>query len=170
MVLGMTLDALKINYRMPLHTFDLLQELSEDGLAGKTIVVCGITYLPEVLDTRNSPAELLVDALADAVAHVVVHDPSVDSWPERPAAEFSRDLIRCLEMANGLVFGVPHLVYSDLQPEVLSELSSSPPFIVDAHNVISDGRAQALHAAGCRLLGVGKGHWRKQGYQFPNHV
>ena len=167
-VLGMTLDAMKINYRMPLHTLDLLAELSVDGLAGKTIAVCGVSYLAEVADTRNSAAELLVDALNDAGANVVAHDPNAELWPERPDVAFTQDLMKCLDRADGIVFGVPHGDYLDLQPQALSNLSSFPPFIVDAHNIIPDEKAQALHDAGCRLVGVGKGHWRKRGYQFRN--
>ena len=167
-VLGMTLDAMEINYRMPLHAFDLLAELSGDGVAGKAIAVCGVSYLAGVADTRNAPAELLVDALNDAGANVVMNDPNVFVWPERPDVSLTQDLIECLDGAQGIVFGVPHQEYLDLEPQILSSLASPPPFIVDAQNVISDEKAQALHDAGCRLLGVGKGHWRRQGYQFPN--
>jgi hypothetical protein len=36
--------------------------------------------------------------------------------------------------------------------------------IVDANNVLDDGKAALLHGSGHRLLGVGKGHWRKRGF------
>ena len=55
--------------------------------------------------------------------------------------------------------------YLDLTSEALLQYASAPPFIVDAQNIISDSKASRLHEEGCRLLGVGKGHWRKNGYQ-----
>ncbi|MCB0165113.1 MAG: nucleotide sugar dehydrogenase [Anaerolineae bacterium] len=164
-VLQMTMDALKINYTMPLHSLDLLNELTDDGLAGKTIVVCGVSYLPEVADTRNSPTELLVDELTKVGATVIVHDPYAITWPERPDIEVEQDLEACLRQADGLVFAIPHLAYRELSTQTLLDHTPVPPIIVDAQNIISDEKASALHEAGCRILGVGKGHWRKRGYQ-----
>lgn len=164
--LGMTLEALRINYEMPLHTFELLSELFEDGLRGKTIVVCGLSYLPEVPDTRNSPTELLVDELVKVGAHVIVHDPCVSNWPERPDISLTQSLADCLYKAEGIVFAVPHKSYLELKPEMLMEYVSSPAAIVDAQNIASDEKADFLHNSGCRLAGVGKGHWRKRGYQW----
>lgn len=169
-VLGVTLDALKTNYQMPLHTLDLLVELAGDGLAGKTIAVCGVSYLPEVADTRNSPTELLVDELVKAGSIVIVHDPYVMTWPEKPDIPITQDLTECLQRAEGIVFAVPHRAYCNLSPKTLLDHVSSPPFIVDAQNIISDEKAKVLHDAGCRLLGVGKGHWRKRGYQCPKQI
>ena len=165
--LDMTLTALKINHQMPLHTLDLLKQLIEGGLEGKTIAVCGVAYLPEVADTRNSPTELLVDELHKAGATVIVHDTYVPTWVERPDIPITQALPDCLE-ADGIVLAVPHRDYRDLLLTMISEtLSSSSKVIVDAQNVISDEKAHMLHNAGCRLLGVGKGHWKKRNYQCP---
>jgi nucleotide sugar dehydrogenase len=165
--LDMTLEALRINHRMPLHTLDLLKELAEGELTGKTIAVCGVAYLPEVADTRNSPTELLVDELFGAGAVVMVHDPYLTTWVERPDIPVTQALADCLRQADGIVFAVPHRAYRDLLANMIYQTStaSQPPLIVDAQNIISDEKAKVLHDAGCRLLGVGKGHWRKRGYQ-----
>lgn len=165
-VLATTLEALRINDRMPLHTFDLLAELADGQLGGKTITVCGASYLPDLNDTRNSPTELLVDTASQAGASVLVHDPHVKRWVERPDIPVSDDLADCLRKSDGVVFAVPHGTYRELTPEALVA-ADRPLLIVDAQNVLSDPKAQALHEAGCRLAGVGKGHWRKRGYQCP---
>lgn len=165
-LLGMTLEAMKINHQMPLHTLDLLKEMAGD-LSGKTITVCGVAYLPEVADTRNSPTELLADELSKAGAEVIVHDPCVITWVERPDIHVTQDLAACFTHADGIVFAVPHRAYSSLSPEMICSSSFSSPVIVDAQNIVSDRKAKLLHDAGCRLLGVGKGHWRKRGYQCP---
>ncbi|MFC2053444.1 nucleotide sugar dehydrogenase [Chloroflexota bacterium] len=162
--LTMTLKALHINQNMPLHTFDLCEELAGGHLEGKTIAVCGITYLPEVPDTRNSPAELLVDELIHAGADVLIHDPYISSWSERPHINVSPNLESCIKNADGIIFAIPHQIYLDLDAKELLNMTSNPPFIVDANNILTDEKAQLIIQSGCRLLGVGKGHWRKLGY------
>lgn len=165
-VLGMTMDALNINYKMPLHTFDLLDKLAVGGLKGKTIAVCGISYLPEIPDTRNSPTELLVKELLKAGANVVIYDPCISKWPEMQDIPLAQNMSSCLEQAEGIVFTIPHKVFLELSPKTLLDSVPSPPFIVDAQNILSDDKANFLHDHGCQLFGVGKGHWRKLGYQW----
>ncbi len=155
--LDMTWDALRINQSMPLHTFDLAVELAGGDLRGKNILVCGVSYLPDVPDTRNTPTEVLVDALAEAGASVTAHDPYLAFWPERPAVELKQDLGECLARTAGVVLAVPHSGYRGVD-------WSGTPFLVDAQNGISDDQAGQLHGAGVRIAGVGKGHWRKAGF------
>jgi len=162
--LTMTLNALLINQNMPLHTRDLCEELAGGHLEGKTIAVCGITYLPEVPDTRNSPAELLVDELIRVGAEILIHDPYINRWSERPHINVSPNLESCIKNADGIIFAIPHQIYLNLSARELLNMTSNPPFIVDANNILTDEKAQLINKSGCRLLGVGKGHWRKLGY------
>jgi nucleotide sugar dehydrogenase len=164
-VLKTTLEALRINSQMPLHTFDLLAEVADGDLAGKTITVCGVSYLPDLNDTRNSPTEVLIARLAIAGAEVLVHDPHVLRWLERPETQVSDDLQDCLRRSDAVVFAVGHRAYLNLTPAALLAAAEKPLVAVDAQNILTDGKAQALHEAGWRLAGVGKGHWRKKGYQ-----
>jgi nucleotide sugar dehydrogenase len=157
--LGMTLEALRINRRMPLHTFDLALELAGGSLAGWQVLTAGVAYLPEVADTRNSPTEILVDELARAGAAPVVHDPHLRRWPERPSIPVAESLAGALETADGLILAVPHRAYR--------EAALGGPrlkFVVDAQNLLDEGGALRLHRQGIRVAGVGKGHWRRLGY------
>jgi len=163
-VLEMTLSALRTNYEMPLHTFDLVEELAET-VAGKTIAVLGVSYLAGVADTRSSPTEILVDRLLEAGAGVRVHDPLVATWYERPEIEVLQDLSSALTGADGVVLAVPHDPYLALTAQELLEHLSPHAFVVDAQDIVSDEKARALHEAGRRVVGVGKGHWRTRGYQ-----
>jgi UDP-N-acetyl-D-glucosamine dehydrogenase len=153
--LSMTIEALRINQRMPLHTFDLATELG-GNLRGQNILVCGVSYLPDVPDTRNTPAEALVDALETAGACIRAHDPYLALWPERPQVQLAADLKECLAWASGVILAVPHKAYRDIG-------WSGPKFLIDAQNGIADDTAASLHRAGTRIAGVGKGHWRKRG-------
>ena len=158
--LGVTLEALRINHDMPLHTLGLLRALVGGSLAGCRVLVCGISYLPNVADTRNSPTELFVDAALGEGANVVVHDPCLQEWSERPDTDMNSDLASALQECDAVVFAVPHTEYRQLAATSFPE----PRLIVDANNVIDDTLAGQLFAAGSRLVGVGKGHWRKLGY------
>jgi nucleotide sugar dehydrogenase len=161
--LEMTLHALRVNYHMPKHTYELAVE-GAGNLTGKTVTVCGVAYLANVADTRNSPTEYLVRILRDNGANVLVHDPCVRVWEEFPSVPVSQDLSKCLALSDGVVFAVPHSEYREITaPEIVAERLS---FVVDAQNIINDSMADQLWQAGCKVLGVGKGHWRKRGYQW----
>ena len=162
--LGMTLEALRINRKMSLHTVDLATEAAGGLLAGKRILVAGISYLPEVADTRNTPTEICVDALLRAGAHPVVHDPYVRFWQERPHVELIENLSRALAQCDGLILAVPHRVFRELTVETLLAAGPQLTFVIDAQNVINDETAARLHQNRIRVAGVGKGHWRKLGF------
>jgi UDP-N-acetyl-D-glucosamine dehydrogenase len=165
-VLATTLNAVKVNYLMPSHTLDLVTEAAGGGLEGTTIAVCGVSYLADVADSRNSPTATLVDAVERAGAEVRLHDPHLRTWPQKPEVSFVEDVRAAVAGADGVVFAVPHRAYLDLSAEELHAYAEDKPFLVDAHNVVSDAKAQFLHEAGWRVLGVGKGHWRKLGYHL----
>jgi nucleotide sugar dehydrogenase len=160
--LGVTLEALRINHEMPIHSLNLLRELAGGSLRGVPVLVAGVSYLADVGDTRHSPTEVFVDALEREGASVTAHDPCVAVWPERPSVRLARDLEAALAANAAVVFAVPHSAYR----ESLSRAVPASRYVVDACNVISDDRAAALHAGGLRLLGVGKGHWRRLGYHL----
>jgi UDP-N-acetyl-D-glucosamine dehydrogenase len=162
-VLGMTLDALRTNSLMPLHTAKLVHDALAGDLDGAVVAICGVSYLPDVADTRNSPTEVLVDNLVSAGATVRVHDPTLQGWLERPNVPFFAQLHDALHEVEGVVLAVPHIAYQELSAATLAQHVGRTGFLVDAQNVVADGTAVDLHAAGWRVLGVGKGHWRKLG-------
>lgn len=164
-VLRMTLDALRINHEMPLHTLSLTREVLGGSFAKRRVAVCGISYLPGVGDTRWSPAEIFVDRLLTEGAIVVLHDPYVPVWPERPDLSVGQDLATALHGADALVLAVPHAPYRVLSSEALTRMVGRPAALVDAQNVVDDETAATLRAAEWRLAGVGKGHWRTRRYQ-----
>ena len=165
-VLGMTLTGLKTNYEMPLHTLALAEELAGGEIAGKTIAVCGVSYLADVADTRNTPTETLLDALLEKGARPKVHDPHVVTWIERPSIEIHQSLAAALKGADGVVLAVPHGVYLKLSAEDLLAQLTPGAFVVDAQDILTDEKARLLWEAGRPVAGVGKGHWRTKGYHL----
>jgi UDP-N-acetyl-D-glucosamine dehydrogenase len=166
--LDLTLRALDVNAAMPLHSFALTREVLDGALAGRKVAVLGISYIADVADTRNSPAAALVDELEAAGARVAAHDPVVETWPERPGHRVERELAAALRAADAVVLAVAHGAYRELTAEKLLNMSPSHAAFVDAANMLDDAQAAALVAAGRRVIGVGKGHWRRRGYHGAN--
>jgi nucleotide sugar dehydrogenase len=162
--LELTLHSLRVNYHMPRHTCDLIVEGAGGSLAGTTVTVCGVAYLANVADSRNSPTEYLVRLLHETGANVLVHDPCINVWDEMPTVEVKKDLNECLRCSQGVVLAVPHAEYVELSAADLC--SHELTFVVDAQNIINDSTADQLWRSGLCVLGVGKGHWRKRGYQW----
>jgi UDPglucose 6-dehydrogenase len=159
-----TLEALRVNYAMPLHAVDLARTLCGSSLTGRALTLCGLSYLPNVPDTRNAPMEVVYDRLTQEQARLRVHDPLVATWPERPRVAVLSDLVVALRETDVAILAVNHEAYVQLSAADWSSMLPARSSLVDAANVISDDVAAALHAGGHRLMGVGKGHWRKKGY------
>lgn len=154
--LSMTLEALHVNEEMPLHTLRRLRE-GLGGLEDRTILVAGVSYLPEVGDTRNSPSLFFCERLRQEGSQPLVHDPWVEHLPEGLSAEMV-PWDEGLRKADALVFAVAHHAYREVSAADLRETSLEA--VVDTQDLVGDDMADALHEAGILPIGVGKGHWR----------
>lgn len=163
--LVMTLNALQVNAAMPDHTAELALEMAGGDLSGALVTVCGVSYIADVADTRSSPSARLIDGLRAQGADVRIHDPWVREWTERPDLKIIPDLAEAVRGADGVILAVAHGDYVGLAPPQLREWLEPGTFVVDAQNIVDDDKAALLHAAGLRLTGVGKGHWRLRDYQ-----
>ena len=75
--------AQEINASMPAYVARRAQSLlNEDGkaLRGARVLLLGVTYKPDIADTRESPARPLARILLDAGASLSYHDPHVKNW------------------------------------------------------------------------------------------
>ena len=70
----------EVNLEMPRYIANRVAKDNGGSLKGKSVVVVGVAYKPNVADTRETPAELLIDALEDLGAVVTWHDPVVKNW------------------------------------------------------------------------------------------
>jgi UDP-N-acetyl-D-glucosamine dehydrogenase len=158
--LDLALDAVDVNDAMPRHTLQLIKELVPD-IAGKTVLILGVSYLNDVADTRSSPSDILYEALAIEGATISVHDPLVTYWPER-ALPIDCRMESLKEAANSdvVVFAVRHRQYLALDAAAILALFPRARAVVDANNVLEDDTAKALATQGIAVAGPGKGHWR----------
>jgi UDP-N-acetyl-D-glucosamine dehydrogenase len=70
----------EVNLEMPKYIAQRVARENGGTLQGKKVLVVGVAYKPNVADTRETPAELLIDALKELGADVSWSDPVVSSW------------------------------------------------------------------------------------------
>jgi UDP-N-acetyl-D-glucosamine dehydrogenase len=70
----------EVNLDMPKYIAGRIEKDNGGSLSGKKVLVVGVAYKPNVADTRETPAELLITALKDLGAIVTWNDPVVGSW------------------------------------------------------------------------------------------
>jgi UDP-N-acetyl-D-glucosamine dehydrogenase len=145
--------AVQVNNRMPLVTLAKVEELLGGSLRGKRILLLGVSYRPDVGDTRYSPSQPFVEAARERGAELVCHDPLVSNWPELSLpvrAEIPND-----ETFDAVVLAVHHQVYSRLD---WKKWPSRPGAVIfDAANVLSDADRVTLRKRGFTVSSIGRG-------------
>ena len=70
----------EVNLAMPAYVVKRVVTGAGGTIAGKSVVVVGISYKANVADTRETPAAAVIDLLRAQGATVVWHDDLVGSW------------------------------------------------------------------------------------------
>jgi len=70
----------EVNLEMPKYIVARVAADNGGTLSGKNVQVIGVAYKPNVADTRETPAELVIEELKRQGAKVSWHDPVVNNW------------------------------------------------------------------------------------------
>ena len=70
----------EVNLEMPKYIVARVVADNGGTLLGKSVQVIGVAYKPNVADTRETPAELVIEELERQGAKVNWHDPVVGKW------------------------------------------------------------------------------------------
>ena len=70
----------EVNLEMPTYIAKRVASDNDGSLKGKKVLVIGVAYKPNVADTRETPAEHLIETLNDMGAVVTWSDEVVGSW------------------------------------------------------------------------------------------
>jgi UDP-N-acetyl-D-glucosamine dehydrogenase len=70
----------EVNLEMPKYIVARVAGDNGGTLSGKSVQVIGVAYKPNVADTRETPAELVIEELKRQGAKVSWHDPVVGKW------------------------------------------------------------------------------------------
>jgi len=70
----------EVNIEMSKYVVDRVQADNNDSLEGKTVLIIGVAYKPNVADVRETAAELVIKHLRERGAVVSWHDDVVGDW------------------------------------------------------------------------------------------
>jgi UDP-N-acetyl-D-glucosamine dehydrogenase len=107
----------EVNLEMPKYIASRVAKDNGGSLKGKKVLVVGVAYKPNVADTRETPSELLIEALEQLGAEVTWNDPVVKSWRGTESA--------ALGGADITVVATKHDVVS------ADEILKSAPYVFD---------------------------------------
>lgn len=111
-----------INNGQALH---ILSQLERAGLPSSSkVAILGAAYRGDIDDARDSPTELLIDALADKGYHWVTHDPYVTKlhMHSKNPANLTSDLGLALRDADAAVIITDHSVYKKVDVNVFKNM------------------------------------------------
>lgn len=111
-----------INDSMPTHIVDILVSTLISNNLNKNsvnVLILGISYKPDVNDSRYSPTKDIVVGLKnEGIKNIAVHDPFTD---DPLGAKFNHDLNSALSMADCVIVSTGHTVYSSLNANDFKE-------------------------------------------------
>jgi UDP-N-acetyl-D-mannosaminuronic acid dehydrogenase len=145
--------ARRVNDSQPQFTLQLIRRaFGAQGLAGKTVVVLGLAYKPDVDDLRESPAIEVARLLMEGGAIVRAYEPF------KPRADVAGihlepTLEAAIQNVDLLALMVPHTPLVGLNPEYVAGLTPGR-LAVDA---VNGWPRQAWEAAGFQVFRLGVG-------------
>jgi UDP-N-acetyl-D-mannosaminuronate dehydrogenase len=145
--------AVETNRRMPIRALHRIKQLLPGGLAGRRVLLLGVSYRQDVGDSRYSPSATFYQAATEEGAEVVVQDPLIYYWPECDIPVPAH-----MPAASGLdavVLAVPHQEYKTFNYEAW--LAGHHLLFFDAFSVLSADQRARLRELGCRVESIGRG-------------
>ena len=79
----------EVNLEMSQYVVDRVQADNGGSLSGKSVLVVGVAYKPNVADVRETAAELVIEHLRERGAVVSWHDDVVGTWKSESSALLS---------------------------------------------------------------------------------
>lgn len=126
-------QAIKINNLMPIVSLDYIEKLLGD-LLRKKILLMGVSYRPDVGDTRYSPSMTFSREAMRRGAIITYQDPLVKYWVEMNVEVIQE--IPSFNEYDAVVFAVQHKQYASID---FSKLSLDHTiFIFDSNRVMND--------------------------------
>ena len=124
--------AARINVSMPYHVVARISSAlnaEKKPLNGSRVLVLGVSYKPNVEDTRESPALMILNLLRQSGANVAYHDPLV---PELPEAKLSSTELSSFELRRTDCA----VIVTDHDAMELSEVIEIVPKVIDLRNAV----------------------------------
>jgi UDP-N-acetyl-D-mannosaminuronic acid dehydrogenase len=160
--LRLVLDARKMNDLMPRH----VAKLASDGLitCGKSlkrakVVVLGVSYRPNVKETRYSPSLDLIALLKKRGARVIAFDPRYNSSEMESMGLMSEPTLRrAVEKADCVILSVAHDDFKTMDTIELAAHMSRQGLIVDCTGILDP---VSVEKSGLVYRATGRGLWTR---------
>jgi UDP-N-acetyl-D-glucosamine dehydrogenase len=92
----------EVNLAMPAYVVKRVIEGRGGSIAGKSVVVVGVSYKSNVADTRETPAADVIDLLRAQGATVTWHDDVVGSWRGETSSPIEADIAVLVTKHDGV--------------------------------------------------------------------
>ena len=92
----------EVNLAMPAYVVKRVVAGSGDSIAGKSVVVVGVSYKSNVADTRETPAASVIDLLRQQGATVTWHDDLVGDWRGEKSSPLRGDIAVLVTKHDGV--------------------------------------------------------------------
>ena len=92
----------EVNLAMPAYVVKRVVAGSGGSIVGKSVVVVGVSYKSNVADTRETPAEDVIDLLRAQGATVTWHDDVVGSWRGESSSPLRGDVAVLVTKHDGV--------------------------------------------------------------------
>lgn len=160
--LRLVLDGRKINDLMPRH----VAKLAADGMRvfGRSlkrakVVVLGISYRPNVKETRYSPSLELIAILRKRGARVVVFDPLFNASDMESLGLTSEPTLRkAAEKADCVILAVGHDEFRNMDTVEIAAHMSKKGLILDCAGILDP---ISVEKTGLVYRGIGRGLWTR---------
>lgn len=114
----------EVNLEMPKYIVSRVMADNGGSLNGKKVQVIGVSYKPNVADTRETPAVIVIEELKAMGAKVTWHDPVVKSWQGSNSSDLGGSEIAIV------------VTLHDVMEK--SEVTKSAPYVFDTTGKLSD--------------------------------
>jgi UDP-N-acetyl-D-glucosamine dehydrogenase len=92
----------EVNLEMPKYVVSRVAADNGGSLKGKKVQVVGVAYKPNVADTRETPAELVIEEAKKAGAEVTWHDELVGTWKGQSSTPLGADIAIVVTLHDGV--------------------------------------------------------------------
>jgi UDP-N-acetyl-D-glucosamine dehydrogenase len=116
----------EVNLEMPVYIIDRVEVDNGGSLKGKSVLVVGVAYKPNVADVRETPAEIVIEELRKRGAVVAWHDDVVGSWRGETSAPLT-----------GADIAIVVTLHSVVKP---ADILTSAPYVFDTTGKVAGAK------------------------------
>jgi UDP-N-acetyl-D-glucosamine dehydrogenase len=157
--LTMSESAVTTNDKMPLYAYQLFKSFFNESNPCKNVYLLGVSYAPDVGDTRYSPVELFFKLLNEDDCKIYLNDPYVHFWEELEQV-VSDDFENLTNSLDAIIFTTGHSLYKNNKRMINLILELDHLLIFDTVGILNEQEILELSQKHTVKI-LGRGEMRK---------